>query len=144
MFFDLPIGDWSSDGHGKCDWFTVETNKPLQECFDAWFFAKEKFPTEVHPDNICSDYQDNTITIELREQIKELGFTGFDDMEIYNDEIWMDREKLAEYQIWFMMQGDSNLQLKILPGNPKFINWTCDEGKDQHRTVHSCGYGLFE
>lgn len=24
--FSLPIGDWSNDGHGTCEYFTVEAN----------------------------------------------------------------------------------------------------------------------
>src|SRR3954471_14868873 len=109
MLFRLPMGDWSSDGHGKCEWYIVETNKTLQECFDAWFLAKGKFPEEVHPDNICNQYEERTFLKEVRDKIASLGFTGFDKLDnAYNDNnsLCMEIEKLVEYQLWFMKQGD--------------------------------------
>lgn len=35
--FRLPIGDWSGDGHGKCDWFVVNSNKPVEAVREAHF-----------------------------------------------------------------------------------------------------------
>ena len=35
--FALPIGDWSGDGHGHCEWFTVRSNKPLEDVRKAHF-----------------------------------------------------------------------------------------------------------
>lgn len=34
--FKVPIGDWSDDGHGKCDIFTVEANYTVGELQQAY------------------------------------------------------------------------------------------------------------
>ena len=35
--FKLPIGDWSFDGHSKCDWFIIGSNKPVEDVREAYF-----------------------------------------------------------------------------------------------------------
>lgn len=35
--FTMPIGDWSADGHGQCDNYTIVTNNTLEEIREAHF-----------------------------------------------------------------------------------------------------------
>jgi uncharacterized protein YodC (DUF2158 family) len=35
--FQIPVGDWSGDGHGRCDWYTAISNKPVEEVREVVF-----------------------------------------------------------------------------------------------------------
>ncbi len=138
---DLPIGDWSNDGHGRCDNFIIESNKPIEALFKAYFAAQGKLPKLIHPNNICSQYEQNTISNEVLTQMRAYGFVYSNSVDNDDDENYLETEELASWTLIFMMLGDKNLKLKIKNEKeiPKFINWNAPKGKQ----LDQIGYGLF-
>lgn len=59
--FRIPIGDWSDDGHGKVQWFNMESNEPVEYVRKLYFRACKKLGFSLdsyNPKPICSKYED--------------------------------------------------------------------------------------
>lgn len=78
--FNIVIGDYSDDGHGKCETVTLKlTADDLSD--DALKEAFMKTNEEVGSDlyDLCANYEDGSISEDLYKRLKELGFTFSDD-----------------------------------------------------------------
>lgn len=134
--FRLPIGDWSDDGHGKCEYFIVESNKPFAAVNKAWKAAKKlKSLKGIDFKKICADADENQIEEDIWELLKKAGFkTTSKDMALFEkNERMPETSFFADLIIWYLMKGDPDLQLKRMPDStvPLF-----------HPDGH-LGYGLF-
>ena len=129
--FKISIGDWSDDGHGKSKDFFFKSNKKIKLVREAYFAAKEKYPT-LCPEDFCSDYEDSTVPDEVVEQAKKLGY------EIDPEDFWVD--DMANFTAWFIMLGDPELKLTIKPEVKTLAFYGNDEKK---RHISFIGYGLF-
>lgn len=132
--FRIPIGDWTHDGHGHCEWFDASSLKPIEDVREAFFKAQELFPN-LDPTKFCNRYTDYEIPEELLENLKGTnaptllgGYEGISPM--------------AEYVTWFLNLGDSNLdsRLEDKPAAPTLPFLGVDKKK---RYINFIGYGLF-
>lgn len=139
--FDIPIGDWSNDGHGKYEYFQATASKPFKDVCFAFKAAKVKLGWS--PEQICSEYEEMQITDEDVQFLKDNGYTeaieeGFEDD--------FHQEELAEVICWFINQGDPDINVKLIPKDnqrPILRNWDyCDIVKDREG-LDSFGYGMF-
>lgn len=120
--FKLPIGDWSGDGHGHCEWFIVDSNKPFADVEKAFKAAKRKKALkEVHPQTICSDYEETAVKPEVWAKLRALGFAPFETKEEYSDfennkyEAYVvDASLMAILVCWYIEQGDKELKLSLM------------------------------
>jgi hypothetical protein len=99
--FLFPIGDWSNDGHGQCDTFPISAAKDSRSILAAIRAMAKKHP-DLSPYEICSDYEQPTITRDQFERIRDLGFpefsaVNFEDPEDYRDQdVYMDVDLMIE------------------------------------------------
>lgn len=142
--FKFAIGDWSDDGHGKCDYHYVISNKPVEEVRELHYNIKKI--TGVDIDNMCSNYRDSTINIKDYLKLIELGF----DFSLYDfekddyDDINYGIsccDTLAFVNIWIFLLKlvDKNLEIEI-EDIPMFQFYGVDK---KNRHIHAKGYGLF-
>lgn len=129
--FLIPIGDWSDDGHGKCDWFQFESNKPLQDVREAYFKAMKKHK-EASPEDFCNEYEEMEPHEEAVEAAKALGYTI--DVEDFGP------ENMADYVAWFITLGDPDIKLTRQEDLDMLPFYGYDE---KNRHVGGFGYGLF-
>lgn len=113
--FEIPIGDWSHDGHGKCDYFTVESSEPLSYVNELYESAKQIHP-DLNPEEFCNDYEDSVIPENVYKRMKLLGF----DVERHTEKCYNDPENrtiypigMAVYVCWFISLMDKNLKLEV-------------------------------
>lgn len=137
----IPVGDWSNDGHGKCDYFHATAAKPFKKVCQAFKAAKKLFKKEgFTPENICSGYQDNEVKKETITLLAKYGYK-------VNSEKFYTRE-MAELVVWFLNQGDPDLNAKLLSEDKKppiLRNWDyCKTMRDSNENLNSFGYGLHE
>lgn len=146
--FEIKIGDWSGDGHGQCDSYRVQSNKPVKDAREAYFVAKDKLPPHLCPENFLNKYEDVSLPSNVYEDAKTLGFDFFSDWD--DDETPLsDRleypqiysEKMCQYVLWFMKQGDPDLELSIVPNVNTLSFYGFDE---KNRHIGFIGYGLFD
>lgn len=129
--FRIPVGDWSDDGHGKCEWFTVESSQPVQAWREGYFKAKKAHP-DLAPDG--PELEQAVPTDWPRDRIKEI--VGFEDL---HDDC-NDSETVARYVIAFCKLGDPSLDGSIVPA-PEMLPFF---GYDEHkRHIGHIGYELW-
>lgn len=145
--FELPIGDWSDDGHGQCEWFLIESNKPVDELREIYFETKKNLQCSLDGSDWnkmrkltpCDDYGDNNLTKEHLVDFLKLNLTERDIKYFTEDPT---PEKFAELFILFMVSHNSELELQMVEREsfPMFPFYGFDK---QKRHIGFMGYGLF-
>lgn len=127
--FRLPVGDWSGDGHGKCDWFTVTTPWTSGDIERAFKAAKARLP-HINPEHLCAEYEERNISFDVAQAMRAAGYPGMqpdtfalpgdpgvDDCDEIDRVDWpdWDTEEFARYVVWYANQGDPDLKLQLVP-----------------------------
>lgn len=140
FFFKLPIGDWSGDGHEKVSWFIISSNKPLQDVREAFFKAKDSLDPRLNPENICSEYEENTIPESLVEELNKAGCEfSFDE---YDGDVYLDSFSMLDIVLWFLKMGDPDLELQVEENNFPMFPFSGYDKDNRH--IGFFGYGLFQ
>jgi hypothetical protein len=126
----MPIGDWSNDGHGRCKYFLVESNKDFNEVKAIHHRSQEV--TGIDIENICADFDDNDIWEDTKEMLDEAGIDTSSLKESpYNEEKFeVTVEDMARIWMNLLMKTDCTLLIEI-----KNI---------QIMSFGQVGYGLFK
>lgn len=149
----FQIGDWSGDGHGRCDDYQVTSNKPVKEVREAYFKALKKFPKCMSPENFMEEYEDYSLPKETYKAALEHGYDlleGFKENDDFKERFDsgelleypdVGTQELLQYTLWFVMQGDPELQLKFDPERaPDTFAFYGSDEKGRH--IGFIGYGL--
>ncbi len=136
--FKIPIGDWSGDGHGICEWYIAKAEGTLEDVREAYFKGCENLPKELIPENLFSKYQESACTLEIARKIYELSSIdfGINDSE---ESVYCLPETLAQYVVWVINRGNSLLNVLVEEDYPRFQF----SGYDKGRHIGFFGYGLF-
>lgn len=115
--FRIAIGDWSGDGHGDCRYFHIKSNKKLAEVEKAYKAAKKKLDKVLNPETFCDGYQDSVVPDEVIEAGKAAGCELLANLEgeDYQD---FGTEGMCDYMLWFLKQGDEELELEVTEDPP--------------------------
>jgi len=143
--FQLPIGDWSGDGHGQCEWFTVESNKPLEEVREAHYKAV-KLPLNI--EEFQSEYLSDPVSEEEVQAIRDCGLDPNCYLEEHDAEDlpikeWRVINIAAMAQLWIdlLMKADAGLKL-TLALKADMLPFYGYDSSGQH--ISQVGYGLFK
>jgi hypothetical protein len=134
--FKIPIGDWSDDGHGKCEWVDIVCSHSLKAVRKAYLKAADTMEY-IWPEYLCSEYEEQEVDPE---DIQELIKAGFTPNNIDEDGFWRPEvEDFVHFVMWFVQRGNKRIKYKIdvIPMLP----WYGNNGKKRHISFH--GYGLF-
>jgi len=133
--FRIPVGDWSGDGHGKCDYIDATAAKPIGDVREAYFAAKAKVPALIHPESFCEAYEDSSVPDDVAAALRAAGAPLPEDLED-----GFGGDAMAAIVAWFINQGDPACDVR-LDGNPPPMLpfYGCDE---QNRHIGFIGYGL--
>lgn len=135
----FPIGDWSDDGHGKCEYFFVSCNKSVQQLREIHFSCPAKLGFDIG--DMCSEYQEPTVSsgiikmLEKHNIVKpnELSKSRYDFMSpIYLFKLWLIILKFLEPSLTYEIY------------EPKFIDINFYGFDEQKRHLNTPGYGLYE
>lgn len=78
--FNIVIGDYSDDGHGKSQTVTLKlTADDLSDEALKEAFQKTNEEVGINLYDLCTEYEDVSISEDLYKRLKELGFTFSDD-----------------------------------------------------------------
>jgi hypothetical protein len=132
--FHIPIGDWSGDGHSKCEFFHATAAKPIVDVREAYFKAKKKLP-KLCPERFCSEYEDDTLPDGVAAALRDAGCPLPDDLGTF------DLADMAAVVVWFLNQGDPELDARPDNNPPEMLSFV---GKDEKRRhIGFIGYGLW-
>ena len=70
MLFIINIGDWSDDGHGKCEDIIFDVNKTTKEIREGWWNSKEKLGWA--PSDAFAEYEERNTTKEYADKLNKL------------------------------------------------------------------------
>lgn len=143
--FRMPIGDWSGDGHGKCDYYLIKSNKSVEDVREAHFLIKEK--TRVDIDQVCSNYEENTLSGAVAYTLEKLGFfeslsdvDADDSYSYYNEEYTMHSYGLARLWMFLLQKADESLRLEIINDNVENLPFYGFDKQGRH--IGFNGYGV--
>ena len=142
--FEMPIGDWSGDGHGKCDTYHILSNQPVEQVRETHYKTKEV--TGIDIEEVCADYEDSILSPEAANTLREMGFepgkysyccTGSEE-----DGVEMSPRDMAELWCFLLMKTDPELKLEIIPEAklPMLPFYGFD---DKKRHISFVGYGCY-
>lgn len=137
--FKLPIGDWSDDGHGKCDKFTVHSNVDPKELIDPYVEALEKSGLK----DVCSEYEDRSIPQEFWDKNPFLNPENY--AEGWEDSWFVENPKRFAQLILDVVNHYSGTELELEPESEmiEFNNWFGQSVKGGVSVIPSMGYGLY-
>lgn len=136
--FRMPIGDWSDDGHGKCDYYCIKSNKPVEYVRDIHFQILEK--TGIDIEEICSEYEDSSISVEQFNELLKLGIEEERFDHPYKGNIGVSSENMCYLWTFLLMKSDETLNLEI-EETPEMLPFYGFDQKERH--IGFVGYGCF-
>lgn len=143
--FVVPIGDWSDDGHGKCDMLYVKTNTSRATLFPNYASNVALFGFGL--DEIASNYEDSLLPRDAYEILMRHDFQKYAVDEEWgeyfpggpqedSDEIYLSTEKMLDIVMFFYGYGIEDFEWEPVKLNyPSLVGWGTP--------VTSVGYGLF-
>lgn len=143
--FYFPIGDWSNDGHGKCDNYPVESNKPVEVVRELYLQACDKlgFSLDGYGDLVpCSGYESSYFPLETLERIISLGAVLNNDLVkfIRTDQCIETTYEFLEIILAVIKTQDPTLEISVIPQGEMF-QWYGFNDQDRH--IGHFGSGLF-
>lgn len=146
--FLLPIGDWSSDGHGVCKDYAVSTCKTLNDVREAHFKIKEVLDVDIH--KYANSYQDNFLTSD---QCKKIISLGLDPNRYFNgnyetlseedfkdgEEFYIEADAMVLFWIDLLNLVDVSLNLVYEPSKMERLSFYGFDEKGRH--IDFVGYG---
>jgi hypothetical protein len=141
--WQIPIGDWSDDGHGKCDWFNIKSNFTVEEAREAYFKSVEESGVDVCKE-VAHDYEDNSVSekfLNIFPEFLEKGLIKHNpEFGIYDSEYYIDDSSdLVEIVCLFIQKYTPEFRYEIV-NFPMLPFYGLDE---KHRHIGHIGYGLF-
>jgi hypothetical protein len=130
---EFPIGDWSGDGHGKCDKYLATTPLSVKEVREAHFAAPLFLGFDIG--DICKDYHESEIDESILEKISSV-------LPAWESESLEGSESLFTLWISLLNLIDSRLMLTPVVDDAETINFYGFDDKGRH--LNTPGYGLFE
>ena len=132
-YYTFPIGDWSDDGHGKCQYFRVSGDKSIKKVERAHNKCEEKLGFNIR--DICGDYEEREIDIDIQNKIIKAKIKYRDpecddelDVWHYFEDMWTDQ--LVHLWVDILNHIDPSLNLNV--------------EKDFPMLTPGPGYGMFQ
>lgn len=138
---NLVLGDWSGDGHSMTETVTIRSNLDKKALEAAYKKGAKKLGVDVE-DDVASDYEDATISVEQWQKFADAGMTLeqlFDGAEYETKEA---QEAIDDEEDNFGIWCDAFSRLWLFTakqGNPEF-EYTIE--KDDSPNINIGGYGL--
>lgn len=143
--FKLPIGDWSGDGHSKCDYYIIESSVPVEVVREAYFDIVEKTGVALDGhDAVCGNYEDSSLSLKWLDSIgltkEDLGpIDDFMDEEEDSDTITICPENMAHLFLAFLNKNDPRLELVLVHEDLELLQFSGYDSKKRH--ISAIGYG---
>ena len=143
----MPIGDWSADGHGRCEEVDFISNYDVHALRDAYKKSVVSIGISFDSDTnrgiarqICTNYEQAEVPAEVMKQLAALGYNVPKDILTKDGSGLYHPEEFCKLILWFIgisMPDDWKWEIKKQPKKVYLNGWWNDELNVQF------GYGLF-
>jgi hypothetical protein len=137
----LNVGDWSEDGHNKCDRIRIESNKPVADVQQAYLNACEISGMSFHndwggttPNPVLTEYEERELSKENCALLLKHGVP----LDVIIEDDYIDPWMFADMWCEFIKIGDPELVCKQIKDDTPNINGFWDKKLNKQ-----FGYGLF-
>lgn len=131
----FPIGDWSHDGHGQCDWFIISSNKTVEEVREIHFKCNDVLGFEIG--DICSEYGENTIPSTILKILHDNQVT-----KLFLSESIHSPETVVQLWLDILKYIDPSFEYEIENKKIPTIIFGGYDNKKRH--LYNPGYGLYD
>jgi len=133
----FPIGDWSGDGHDKCEYYNVRSSHPVQHLREVHFKAPEVVGFDIG--DMCHEYEDSQLSADIVDKLNTIGI----DLSQYTEteECYMYPDSTVKLWLDILCHIDPALKLELVKTEAEPINFYGFD--DQGRHLETPGYGLF-
>lgn len=138
--FNIAIGDYFEEGHGRCEYFPAIADKPIEAVREANAHIIEK--TGIDLTSFATEFQDSLLPESVRQKLLEMGYKF--QRELHEDENGFHfltkstlsdcPEELASIWVFLLNQVDPELHCELVNPLPVLA---ADYGQP------SIGYGIF-
>ena len=141
----LPVGDYSGDGHEKCDIFYVFSEKPFEAVRDAHFAIPER--TGIDITSFCNEYEDNEIPVEIVWKLGQMGFPAEQKFMKSGQKYFMENAEqdcpaiMADLWVFLLNKSDPELHIQRILTDVPLLLFCGQDAKG--RISKNIGYGLF-
>lgn len=141
--WNIPIGDWSDDGHGRCDWFTIKSNFTVEQAREAYFKSVEKSGVDICKE-VAYEYGNNSVSekfLKAFPEFLEKDLVKYDpEFNDYGFEYYIENSfDLVELVCLFIQKYNPEFRYEII--NLPMLPFYGYDKKDRH--IGHIGYGLF-
>ena len=131
---DLIVGDWSDDGHGNTETFTIQSNLLQGALLDAYRKGCEIAGFDIT--KFCNHWEKKYLPANVYTRLVELGL-DVENMEMYEHDDSDDSGRKKKYSVWREDFATIYLFLAQL-GDPSFRF-----DRIHTSSIHIGGYALF-
>lgn len=119
--FQVPIGDWSKDGHNQCDWFHVEVPDQFDRTTLNENYDKNKALFGFSTKDFAEDYEDNHLPADKYRVLEKYGLEfrwQVENMEYSNkpednphpldddpDNVWLNPDEMLDIVMFYFGHG---------------------------------------
>jgi len=154
--FRFPVGDWSGDGHGKCEWFQVRSNQPVEKWREAYFASLIKFNEhDIAPDSHHNGRKDRGWPLHKMRELVGFKFPNTDydwqydqqrgeKIEVIQDIPrvgFPDPKDAVGYTLAFCQASDSSLKFEIIEKETEMFQFYGFDEQERH--IGHIGYEIF-
>jgi len=134
--FQLVLGDWSNDGHGRAYTRIFRANAPIEKVREAFFLAQARLPDVLDPTNMCAEYEESSISEACTKELKKRRAPR------PSKDKGCTLDWLARYTAWFINQGDASLDVRLVKKEAyPTLHFYGTDARGRH--LGFIGYGLF-
>lgn len=153
--FNIVLGDWSDDGHGKTKKILIESNFSHEDLQKAYLESHEKTNITFHNNDgtkikVCVDYEQSQLTVDIYEALAKFD-CPFDNLEIDGigeasvtidncEDCYFNEHSYLNLLMWFIsLSMPSDFTWKKVDDNIPNFNGYWDE-----KLNITLGYGLYQ
>src|SRR6185312_729404 len=114
--YKVPIGDWSTDGHGYCEEYLIEANYSLKEMQEAYRKTCDTLGVYLHQEwseksrlhgnedwrTMLCEYEDSSIHPKAMKILVENGYEFSVSEEVLEEYIYFNGQDTFDLFMWFI------------------------------------------
>lgn len=138
--FEMYIGDWSCNGHERCDTFIIQSKKPVQAVREAHFRIPAVTGINIEKLDQPRPHRLTFDGVPVK-GVKAINALGFEPALPENEPWYPSAQEMAALWVFLLNKVDPELELSIV--QPPELEMLHFYGCDEHgRTIGAVGYNI--